>query len=61
MLVRNNSPRSIKEEYKMTFEKYTTEDLTNSLKTLKELASSTGELYYLSMIIGITEELNKRA
>lgn len=45
----------------MTFEKYATEDLTKSLETLKGLASVTGELYYLQMIVGITEELNKRA
>lgn len=42
------------------FEKYTTEELTNSLPTLKGLASETGELFYLNMIVGIIEELNKR-
>lgn len=42
------------------FEKYTTEELTNSLPTLRRLASETGELFYLNMIVGIIEELNKR-
>lgn len=42
------------------FEKYTTEELTNSLTTVRWLASETGDLFYLNMIMGIIEELNKR-
>lgn len=42
------------------FEKYTTEELTNSLKTLKGLASETGDVFYFNMIVEVVAELNKR-
>lgn len=42
------------------FEKYTTEDLINSLKALSGLASETGDQFYSNMIIEVVKELNKR-
>lgn len=42
------------------FEKYTTEELKNSLKVLKRLASETGDQFYSDMIIKVVEELNRR-
>lgn len=44
----------------MDLTKYTTTELKNSLETLKNLHSQTGEPYYLPMIVAITEELSKR-
>jgi hypothetical protein len=42
------------------FEKYTTEELKNSLEALKKLASETGDQFYSDMIIKVVEELSKR-
>lgn len=42
------------------FEKYTTEELKNSLEVLKKLASETGDQFYSNMIIKVIEELNRR-
>lgn len=42
------------------FEKYTNENLIDSLKVLKNLASDTGDQFYSNMIMKVVEELNKR-
>lgn len=41
------------------FEKYTTEQLNDSLEALKKLASETGDQFYSDMIFKVVEELNK--
>lgn len=44
----------------MNMEKYTTEDLKNSLETARKLMAATGDAFYLNMAMAIMEELSKR-